>query len=115
MAIRACIRDTYVQNTRYELPHDWELNIIADEKGGLYFLNEPLIDYRIHGGNAIGLSKKAEFSDEPFMTRRFKRHEVMENAIRVTLRYVKDPRVVQALTHYASQRRNALELSLIHI
>lgn len=38
-------------------PHDWAMNIFAAALNGLYFLNEELIDYRLHGGNALGINK----------------------------------------------------------
>jgi len=46
-----------VQGTDYDLIHDWKINIIAASMGGLYFLNEPTILYRIHSNNAIGLER----------------------------------------------------------
>ena len=47
--------------------------------GGLYFYNEPLTDYRIHGGNAIGL-------------------KVM--TVRERLSTVQDPRIASAKPEY---------------
>ena len=38
--------------------HDFWLGMIAEIKGGLYYLDKPLIKYRIHGGNASGTSQK---------------------------------------------------------
>lgn len=35
--------------------HDWLINILASEQNGMYFLNIPLFQYRIHSKNTIGL------------------------------------------------------------
>lgn len=37
------------------LSHDWALNMMAYDSGGLYFLNKELIHYRIHEHNTIGV------------------------------------------------------------
>ena len=42
------------------MPHDWELNVVAAKKNGLRFLNLPLIGYRQHGNNTIGLTPEEE-------------------------------------------------------
>lgn len=48
----------YIETSDCVMPHDWEINILAAAKNGLYFYNEPLIFYRIHGSNTIGLKTK---------------------------------------------------------
>ena len=45
-----------------EWPHDYWLGIIAAINNGLYCINEPLIKYRQHASNAIGINKKYGFS-----------------------------------------------------
>ena len=45
-----------------EWPHDYWLGIIAAINNGLYCINEPLIKYRQHASNAIGINKKYSFS-----------------------------------------------------
>lgn len=55
-AFKREVVEEYLEGSRCILPHDWELNIIAAKRDGLRFLNVPLIGYRQHGGNAIGLS-----------------------------------------------------------
>jgi len=49
-------KDFYVENYTELCPHDWELGIFGAVLDGLYFYNEPLIDYRIYFGNTIGLA-----------------------------------------------------------
>lgn len=56
MAIKRKVIDEYLQLSNDVLPHDWELNMIAASHNGCYYLNLPLIDYRIHENNTIGLS-----------------------------------------------------------
>jgi hypothetical protein len=51
---RAC-RDFFARHRTGLCPHDWELNLFGAVLGGLYFYNEPLTGYRIHGANTIGL------------------------------------------------------------
>lgn len=36
------------------IPHDWKLNYLAACKKGCYFLNQSMIQYRIHSSNTIG-------------------------------------------------------------
>lgn len=56
MAITRNVRDMYIKNSNCCIPHDWELNIYGALCDGLFFLNEPLINYRIHNNNTSGLS-----------------------------------------------------------
>ncbi len=55
MAVRRELRDYYLAHTSGLIPHDWELNVFAGEIGKAYFYNRPVIGYRIHGANVIGL------------------------------------------------------------
>lgn len=54
--IRRELKERYLQSSERQMPHDWELNLLAGSEGGLYFYNRPLIAYRIHGNNTIGQS-----------------------------------------------------------
>lgn len=56
MAFSRCVKDMYLKSTKSILPHDWEINLISGMQGGCYFLNTPLIRYRIHGKNTLGMS-----------------------------------------------------------
>jgi glycosyltransferase involved in cell wall biosynthesis len=49
-------KDFFIKNHTNLCPHDWELNLFGAVLGGLYFYDEPLIDYRIHSGNTTGLA-----------------------------------------------------------
>ena len=54
-AFRKEVAEEYLQNGKdCRLPHDWALNLLAFSRGGLYYLKESLLDYRIHGENTIG-------------------------------------------------------------
>lgn len=58
MCFRREICDKYCNmDYEYELPHDWLLALIASVDNGYFHLNKPLINYRIHSSNAIGVSK----------------------------------------------------------
>ncbi len=50
------VKDFYLQHHTGLCPHDWEINIFGAVLGGLYFYNEALTGYRIHGGNTLGMA-----------------------------------------------------------
>ncbi len=54
-AFKKDIVSEYLKASECKIPHDWELNLIAANRNGLAFYNQPLIGYRIHGNNTIGL------------------------------------------------------------
>ncbi len=60
-AFRREVVEQYIKTSECIMPHDWELNIIAASKGGLRFYNKPLIGYRQHGNNTIGLAIEDSF------------------------------------------------------
>ena len=60
MAIRQSIIQEFLNVTTGMLPHDWELNIISSTHHGCYYLDIPLIDYRIHNNNTIGMDNIVE-------------------------------------------------------
>lgn len=53
-AFKGEVAQGFLKNSKNILPHDYEINIIAASLGGLYFINEKLIKYRIHSNNALG-------------------------------------------------------------
>ena len=57
MALKKELVKEYLSTSDGNLPHDWELNILAASYNGCYYLDIPLIDYRIHNNNTIGLEK----------------------------------------------------------
>lgn len=56
MAVSRELVDLFLETSTGIQPHDWELNILACLKGGLYFYNKKLTRYRIHGENEIGMT-----------------------------------------------------------
>ena len=54
------VRDIYLEKTKSVCVHDWELALIAAFLDGLYFFNTPLMNYRIHAENKIGMSQFAQ-------------------------------------------------------
>lgn len=59
-AYRRWLVDRYCAvNGCNHVPHDWALNMMAYEAGELYFIDEELLFYRLHGRNALGLGKRA--------------------------------------------------------
>lgn len=43
------------------LPHDWAISIIAALEDGLCYLDQPLMGYRQHDANTLGLARRSEF------------------------------------------------------
>lgn len=56
MAVTRELVELYLKTSTGIQPHDWELNILACLKGGLFFYNKKLTRYRIHGENEIGMT-----------------------------------------------------------
>lgn len=46
-----------------DLPHDWALCAIAAIENGLGYLDRPLMGYRQHGSNTLGLSRRIGFEE----------------------------------------------------
>lgn len=55
MAIKRSVIEEFLKYSNSLLPHDWELNIFSAINEGCYYLDIPLIDYRIHDNNTIGM------------------------------------------------------------
>lgn len=66
MAFRKEIKTLFLNGTTHDLPHDWEINIIAAMKDGLYFYNKPVIKYRIHEKNTLGMNTDDSISQFEF-------------------------------------------------
>lgn len=62
MALRKSFIDKYLYESKYWL-HDGWLALIASLKDELYFLDEHLIEYRIHGNNVCGVRKFNKLED----------------------------------------------------
>lgn len=56
MALRREIAEAYL-SLGTVWTHDWILNLIAAMRGGLYYCDEQLIHYRLHGSNVIGMAQ----------------------------------------------------------
>lgn len=55
MLVRRDLVREYLAKKELRLAHDWMLALLAAAKGGLYYLDLPLFDYRIHESNTTGL------------------------------------------------------------
>lgn len=47
-------RERFLESYDCGMPHDWYLNLLAAVREGCWYLDEPLVNYRVHGANAIG-------------------------------------------------------------
>lgn len=54
MVITQKLRSDFLDTYKYDLPHDWHLNLLASVDFGCAFYNRPLVNYRRHSDNAIG-------------------------------------------------------------
>ena len=54
------VRDAYLQVSSSHLIHDHQIMFISALLGKAYFLKEDLIDYRLHGSNAVGFQRLSE-------------------------------------------------------
>lgn len=55
------VQQIYGQIKDFGVYHDHQLLLIAAKLGRLFFVNIPLIEYRIHGENTIGFAKKGDW------------------------------------------------------
>lgn len=69
MAIRKELVKEYLDKFNKSIPHDWALNLIAASHHGCYYLDEKLIEYRIHNDNTIGL----DFIEDSMLDEKSKR------------------------------------------
>ena len=76
--VRRELKDRYLQSSERQMPHDWELNLLAGSEEGLYFYNRPLIAYRIHGNNTIGHSSNRHEAKFKMESTREKRLRIVE-------------------------------------
>ncbi len=56
MAVRRELVQEYIRLNQL-WTHDWILNLLAALHGGLYYCREPLLFYRLHGSNVIGMAQ----------------------------------------------------------
>lgn len=57
MAIRRRLINKFLKLCVDNIPHDWQICLLAGFYGGAYFLNTPLIEYRMHQNNTLGIGK----------------------------------------------------------
>lgn len=55
MCMKKHIKELYLQGYSDEIPHDWLINLIAANENGMYLWKKPLVLYRIHQHNTIGV------------------------------------------------------------
>lgn len=61
------IKELFLKVNNKSVAHDYQIMLIAANLGGAYFLNEELVQYRLHSSNTIGFSKgnsKIELKDK---------------------------------------------------
>lgn len=107
MAFRSTLKAYYLQHATGLIPHDWELNIFACEIGTTVYYNHPVIRYRIHAQNAIGLKigdGKTHLTISSTEEKRLKVFHDQENLAEFLRTYVKseDLSVRQYIRHFQS-------------
>lgn len=62
LALTREIKDQYLNRAMdLKLPHDWAISAIAAIQNGLGYLDQPLIGYRQHGTNTLGLARRTSY------------------------------------------------------
>lgn len=88
MVITKQLKNIFITNYDYSLPHDWYLNLLASVECGCAFYNKVLVKYRRHNNNVIGsnigLIKGITLRTK---TNRIGSCEAKENAANTILRY----------------------------
>lgn len=86
MAMRKELIEDYIAISNNDLPHDWELALLAAGQGECFYYNKALINYRIHDSNAIGLNNVI------MNTRQQSTKHRVENRIEVLSEELKSPK-----------------------
>lgn len=110
MAFSKEIRAVYLKETKGEIPHDWELLLISQMLGGLYFLPAQFTRYRIHGNNTIGV--KARTVGAPSLLGRLQTMDSLDAVQNVADRYAKSllgRGVDNSYRQFLAARRRSLE------
>ncbi len=85
MAISKSVSDEWITCIDANNPHDWEMNIIASSHDGCYFLNKPLIEYRIHDNNTIGLENTIYQGEQYYHHRVEDRVEILKRELPILM------------------------------
>ena len=104
---------SYLKFSRRRIAHDWEMNLIAAIEDGLYFLNEPLVEYRMHDSNTLGLPNLTQKKKKraPDILGRREIHEFFEAAVEFSNAYLSEmgsAALPVSYTEYARVRRSVL-------
>lgn len=54
------VGNKFLEINNSDVIHDWQLMLIASYMGNVLFYNEPLIKYRLHDANSVGIGKKGD-------------------------------------------------------
>lgn len=82
-----CFEDT--------VPHDWLMNVYASLTNGMYFYNIPLVQYRIHSENTLGI---------PQLDTDLGNHVQRSSTLKIRLQYAEGPlHILQALQKNKSE------------
>ena len=81
-------------DTNKYVMHDWVLMIIAMQKGRVTFVNDKLIKYRIHGGNAIGENKSSIFNKIKNISSKLKSYDEYIDSVFEQAMYLKSVDVI---------------------
>jgi len=116
MGFSRAVCDRYLRLTQCDFPHDWELALVASYTGEIIFTTEPLIRYRLHGKNTIGLPGLFDSDDKKHAKRPSEegRMRVMDDfdgllaSAQKILTDMGKPAVLKRYIGYSTLRRKAL-------
>lgn len=113
MAVTHAVQERYLQISKCQMPHDWEMAIIADAMDGLYAVDAPLTRYRQHDSNAIGLSAGTQpMHMRGTLEKRMEVHAHFEGVLHVLeccAQGTVQERQLTAMREYCTARRAFLE------
>lgn len=111
LALRRSLRNQYLTTPPdMTLPHDWAMCVIAGVGNGLGYLDMPLMGYRQHSSNTLGLKRRSTYEERVKAARIDARQK---DAIAVLARSFNAPapsiRKAEDVAQFFAQRVEALE------
>lgn len=68
----------------YPIAHDWLIALISSAQEGFYYINRPMINYRIHSNNAIGVKSATKSKN---VEQQLQSMERMKNRYKIGIAY----------------------------
>lgn len=99
LAVRGSLVREMLETHNTAAIHDWLLNFLAAKKGGMYYLDEPLVIYRQHASNTVG-SIRSRKKDDPARKRAEMLSGIVKNISSVYGEDPADPYVIKLIASF---------------